>query len=119
MWPDNWTVTTMDGQRSAQFEHTILVTDTGSEILTARNANSVPLFWESDAQQPAAPVPFAAASAEQSDSKTSSKKSKKKKSATDSTAAVASSASSTALTSDTAAAASSKQDATTDATLIH
>ena len=34
MWDDGWTVVTRDGQRSAQFEHTILVTDTGNEILT-------------------------------------------------------------------------------------
>ncbi|KAI9137909.1 peptidase M24, structural domain-containing protein [Paraphysoderma sedebokerense] len=33
-WPDNWTATTADGKRSAQFEHTLLVTDTGCEILT-------------------------------------------------------------------------------------
>jgi methionyl aminopeptidase len=34
MWPDNWTVTTKDKSRSAQFEHTIVVTDSGAEILT-------------------------------------------------------------------------------------
>jgi methionyl aminopeptidase len=34
MWPDNWTVTTKDKSRCAQFEHTIVVTDTGAEILT-------------------------------------------------------------------------------------
>ena len=34
MWDDGWTVVTKDRQRSAQFEHTILVTETGSEILT-------------------------------------------------------------------------------------
>jgi methionyl aminopeptidase len=33
---DKWTVTTSDGSLSAQFEHTILVTKTGHEILTAR-----------------------------------------------------------------------------------
>lgn len=31
---DKWTVRTIDGAMSAQFEHTILVTDTGYEILT-------------------------------------------------------------------------------------
>lgn len=31
---DNWTVRTKDGSLSAQFEHTILVTETGYEILT-------------------------------------------------------------------------------------
>jgi methionyl aminopeptidase len=34
IWDDGWTVTTKDKSRTAQFEHTILVTDTGSEILT-------------------------------------------------------------------------------------
>ena len=34
MWDDGWTVVTRDRKRSAQFEHTILVTEDGSEILT-------------------------------------------------------------------------------------
>ena len=34
MWPDGWTVVTKDRRRSAQFEHTILITETGNEILT-------------------------------------------------------------------------------------
>ena len=34
MWEDGWTVVTKDRLLSAQFEHTILVTPTGSEILT-------------------------------------------------------------------------------------
>ncbi|MFI6326407.1 type I methionyl aminopeptidase [Nonomuraea sp. NPDC050556] len=34
IWPDKWTAVTKDRKRTAQFEHTILVTDTGSEILT-------------------------------------------------------------------------------------
>ncbi|MGK5529692.1 type I methionyl aminopeptidase [Streptomyces sp. URMC 129] len=34
MWPDNWTVVTKDRKRTAQFEHTLLVTDGGAEILT-------------------------------------------------------------------------------------
>jgi len=34
MWDDEWTVVTRDRKRSAQFEHTILITDTGAEILT-------------------------------------------------------------------------------------
>jgi len=34
MWDDNWTVVTADGRRSAQFEHTLLVTADGAEILT-------------------------------------------------------------------------------------
>ncbi|MEJ5257121.1 MAG: type I methionyl aminopeptidase [Fervidobacterium sp.] len=31
---DGWTVVTVDGKRSAHFEHTVLVTDDGCEILT-------------------------------------------------------------------------------------
>lgn len=34
MWDDDWTVVTKDLSRSAQFEHTILITDSGPEILT-------------------------------------------------------------------------------------
>jgi methionyl aminopeptidase len=34
MWPDGWTVVTKDRRRSAQFEHTLLVTAAGAEILT-------------------------------------------------------------------------------------
>ncbi len=34
MWADDWTVTTRDKKRTAQFEHTLLVTDSGAEILT-------------------------------------------------------------------------------------
>jgi methionyl aminopeptidase len=34
MWDDGWTVVTKDGSWSAQFEHTLLVTDEGAEILT-------------------------------------------------------------------------------------
>lgn len=33
-WPDGWTVTTKDKSYSAQFEHTLLVTESGAEILT-------------------------------------------------------------------------------------
>ncbi|KAL3731496.1 hypothetical protein ACJRO7_028386 [Eucalyptus globulus] len=33
-WPDNWTTLTADGSPAAQFEHTILITRTGAEILT-------------------------------------------------------------------------------------
>ena len=34
--PDEWTVVTKDPELTAQREHTILVTDTGYEILTYR-----------------------------------------------------------------------------------
>ena len=35
-WPDDWTSVTKDGKRSAQFEHTLLVTESGCDILTER-----------------------------------------------------------------------------------
>ena len=34
MWDDGWTVLTADGSRCAQFEHTLVVTDNGAEVLT-------------------------------------------------------------------------------------
>lgn len=34
MWTDDWTVTTKDKKYSAQFEHTLVVTERGAEILT-------------------------------------------------------------------------------------
>ena len=34
MWKDGWTVTTQDKSITAQFEHTLVVTETGAEILT-------------------------------------------------------------------------------------
>ena len=34
LWSDGWTAVTSDGLRTAQFEHTIVVTDDGAEILT-------------------------------------------------------------------------------------
>ena len=39
-WPDDWTSVTQDGKRTAQFEHTLLVTKDGVEVLTARNSES-------------------------------------------------------------------------------
>lgn len=39
-WPDDWTSVTQDGKRTAQFEHTLLVTEDGVEILTARTPTS-------------------------------------------------------------------------------
>lgn len=35
-WPDKWTAVTRDGRWSAQFEETLLVTETGVEIMTRR-----------------------------------------------------------------------------------
>src|SRR5436190_9210772 len=34
IWPDGWTAPTRDGSRSAQFEHSLIVTATGVEVLT-------------------------------------------------------------------------------------
>ena len=34
IWDDGWTVVTADRKRTAQFEHTLVVTQTGAEILT-------------------------------------------------------------------------------------
>eukprot|EP00897_Mesotaenium_endlicherianum_P005562 jgi/Mesen1/5033/ME000025S04431 len=44
MWPDKWTAVTRDGKRSAQFEHTLLVTEGGCEVLTARLSSSPQIF---------------------------------------------------------------------------
>ncbi|KAL7668760.1 hypothetical protein ACOME3_009451 [Neoechinorhynchus agilis] len=48
MWPDNWTAVTQDGQRSAQFEHTFIVTKTGCEVLTQRTNGSKNQPWFMD-----------------------------------------------------------------------
>lgn len=45
-WPDDWTATTVDGKRSAQFEHTILITEDGVERLTGKLPTSPKFFWE-------------------------------------------------------------------------
>lgn len=39
--PDNWTVVTKDHSLSAQWEHTILVTETGYEVLTKRTEEDI------------------------------------------------------------------------------
>ena len=33
-WDDGWTIVTADRRRSAQFEHTLVVTEDGADILT-------------------------------------------------------------------------------------
>lgn len=38
MWDDGWTAVTIDGTRTAQFEHTLLMTDAGAERLTVTAA---------------------------------------------------------------------------------
>ncbi|KAJ2009577.1 hypothetical protein GGI04_000300 [Coemansia thaxteri] len=35
LWPDGWTISTEDGGRSTQFEHTLIITSSGAEVLTA------------------------------------------------------------------------------------
>lgn len=46
-WPDQWTAVTADGLWSAQFEQTLLVTETGCEIMTRRrNENGLPHFMD-------------------------------------------------------------------------
>ncbi len=40
--PDQWTVVTKDHKLSAQWEHTILVTGSGAEVLTRRREESLP-----------------------------------------------------------------------------
>ncbi len=39
---DGWTVTTRDGRLSAQWEHTLAVTDSGCEVFTRRRNESLP-----------------------------------------------------------------------------
>lgn len=47
LWPDDWTAVTEDGKKSAQFEQTLLVTETGVEILTRRREkNGQPYFMD-------------------------------------------------------------------------
>lgn len=53
-WPDDWTAVTTDGNRSAQFEHTFLVTENGCELLTARpgtNVMAMPEYKAADFQR--------------------------------------------------------------------
>lgn len=42
MWSDNWTAVTRDGRRTAQFEHTILVTEDGARRLTVLEDGTAP-----------------------------------------------------------------------------
>ena len=45
MWPDGWTAATEDRKRTAQFEHTIVVTDTAAEILTRPSDTADHPYW--------------------------------------------------------------------------
>lgn len=38
MWGDGWTIVTDDGSRAAQYEHMVLVTENGAEVLTRTDA---------------------------------------------------------------------------------
>jgi len=49
-WPDQWTATTADGGRSAQFEHTLLITPDGVEALTGKIESSPLQFWEKESK---------------------------------------------------------------------
>jgi methionyl aminopeptidase len=49
-WEDDWTATTVDGKRSAQFEHTLLVTPDGVEAFTAKTKDSMLHFWEKESK---------------------------------------------------------------------
>jgi methionyl aminopeptidase len=68
LWPDQWTAVTVDGKRSAQFEHMLLITDDGVEILSARKgADRSKMVWSDDAiAAPFASSASAAASASSS-----------------------------------------------------
>ena len=46
IWPDAWTAATADGKPTAQFEHTLLITDTGVEELTGKLETSPKYSWE-------------------------------------------------------------------------
>ncbi len=48
VWPDGWTAVTRDHRRAAQFEHTVLVTDDGVEVLTV--PGSGPAFGRAAAE---------------------------------------------------------------------
>ncbi|KAJ1450676.1 peptidase M24, structural domain-containing protein [Pelagophyceae sp. CCMP2097] len=45
-WDDGWTAVTKDGRRSAQFEHTLLITPSGVEALTGKLDSSPKQPWE-------------------------------------------------------------------------
>ena len=45
LWKDGWTAATADSTRSAQFEHTVLVTDNGVKILTLSEGEPQPFKY--------------------------------------------------------------------------
>ena len=48
IWKDGWTAVTLDLKRSAQFEHTVLVTQKGADILTLSEQQSQPLLGQNN-----------------------------------------------------------------------
>ena len=50
MWDDDWTAVTVDGKRTAQFEHTMVVTESGAELLTLHPDGA----WSGSGGDPAA-----------------------------------------------------------------
>jgi methionyl aminopeptidase len=42
VWDDDWTAVTLDGRRSAQFEHMLVVTADGADILTVASNGTMP-----------------------------------------------------------------------------
>jgi methionyl aminopeptidase len=51
LWDDGWTAVTVDAKRVAQFEHTLVVTEDGCELLTLHPDGR----WSGDGGQPGAP----------------------------------------------------------------
>lgn len=45
-WPDKWTAATADGKHTAQFEHTLLITEDGVNALTGKIEGSPKYGWE-------------------------------------------------------------------------
>ena len=52
VWKDGWTAVTYDLQRSAQFEHTVLVTQNSVEILTLSEQQSQPFVGKNNKNRP-------------------------------------------------------------------
>ncbi|KAH8913256.1 Creatinase/aminopeptidase [Atractiella rhizophila] len=50
-WPDNWTAVTRDGSHSAQFEETLLITEDGVEVLTAKPGWKLGDGWRNTSQK--------------------------------------------------------------------
>jgi len=56
-WPDDWTIVTQDGKRSAQFEHCMTVTPTGVEVMTLP-PNGLPPYYRRQLANWGMDVPF-------------------------------------------------------------